>query len=588
MNLASESSRESTQSSGGVSYYKWALVFIAFLFLLIRLPFITKEYAPEEAAWVRAGQGVEQTGFPWTYVGEQSPGAWAYWKGPLFPWLLGASYKIYGESEAASRSVPLIFSLGQIILIYLLARRIFNTDIGGKIGLLAAFLITINPLAIQNSLQIDIDGSMVAFFALLIIYSAWPLFAAEKNRTSKQFWYLFFASLALFLARFDLSLMLYFSIMAFAVISREYKLAKSLLLLFLAAIIAAILIFALYNGAFGQLQKTIDPFANLAGQLSGTMLSRLGIPIKLAPSVTEGVGSRLYDVFPGFKGKPLAPIATALFPTAALLTVVFVWITIPLVALLIFSLFLLIKRKAFLKKEVGFLLLPAAIIFACFIIVAPSFSYPRYLHTSLVLFTILLSYVLLEYYESLKIYWSNISEFLIAGGIVAAFFILKLSPLGGLLFDDRVRANPLFAGFALLATVVLTLVFAVILKQPRSIAVFLCTLLVLYLSFSGAIISKDLRKPYSLNAYYGNYGFKEAGEFLKSAAYKNSVVVTVDTAGYYYGRPYYDINLYNPKTMPKADFIAAYRVPPARFANLIDDNKKIASFGTVEIYSTKK
>lgn len=554
------------------------------VFLAVRVPFLTKEYAPEEAAWIRAGQGVAQTGFPWTYLGEQTPGAWAYWKGPLFPWLLGAGFKVFGEHEWVARGIPLLFALGQIILVWLISIRIWGKEKGRTIGLVAAAILAIHPFAIQNAVQVDIDGGLVGFFALLILYAAWPV--VNGLEASKDDWrFLFGASFFSFLTRFDTSLMIFFALAAIYLTRRGPRAALQLCLLFLGAIVLYFAVVGAYNASFHQFPKTFAPFQNLVRQAIGSFGAKLAAaPIPAVAKTTYS--GRLSDLLGNRNFGKLTPVINALLPTSAFLTVSFAWLTLPFTFLIIFICAWFLKKRVFRDPAIAYLGLPAFTIFLAFTIVAPSFNYPRYIHTVVLLIIILISWFFTALLEN-----GVASKRMLAAAVlvVAAIALLVWNTEASvLLFADRVRSNPIRAGEAAVATGAAGAVLGLVLKKDRAAMNVLLIGGGVYLVFAVSTTGLDLGKPYSLNAYYGNYGFKVAAAYLDKRASPSDTLITVDTLGYYYGRPYYDINLCNADPAScetgRRGYIADYDTPPNRFDALTSGLREVATFGTIHIY----
>lgn len=556
--------------------YLFALLGIFLLFFALRIPFLGKEYAVEEASWIRAGQGVQQTGFPWIYLGEQSPNAWANWHGPLFPWLLGGAFKLFGEHEVVARSIPLIFSFGQLILLYLLATAIFGKERGRPIGLLTAFLVAINPLAIQDAVQIDIDGGLVGFFTLLILYAAWQLFA--RNKPAARYWFLLaVGSILSFLTRFETALMAFFAVALFFGIKQGAKKGFAMAGFFIAMVAAAMVIYIGYGFAMHTFPLILQPFQSTVD----VVLHAFGG--KVAPSATTEIGPlRLVDLVGKTSFGPFTKIATIFLPSAAFLTVWTIWITLPLALLTILALTWLFISGAWKKTEWLFLLLPAVIMGLAFVVVAPAFNYPRYIHSAFIIFTLVAAAALWE--------WSagKIRHLGAAIAAAAATLILVLvTPLRALLFSDRTRDNPIHAGIAFVAVALIGILCGIIFrKRPGALAWIGTMLAAMTIVFSSVVVIGDFSKPYSLNGYYGNYGFKAAGEYFKTIAKPGDALVMSDTDGYYYGGKYWDLNTYEAGLLPNLhpDYVAIYDVPPGRFDNAIQGMQLLTTIGTVEIY----
>lgn len=112
------------------------------------------------------------------------------------------------------------------------------------------------------------------------------------------------------------------------------------------------------------------------------------------------------------------------------------------------------------------------------------------------------------------------------------------------------------------------------------------------------------RKPYSFTSLYGNYGFRQAGEYLKNKLNKDDIVVTIDAIGYYYERKYYDwyetysypnrLKNFSHKFKDKNTNIVAVALPKqdmqskeTDFFEIDEKNYDKKVFGTIEIYIKK-
>ncbi|MBU6500568.1 MAG: glycosyltransferase family 39 protein [Patescibacteria group bacterium] len=554
--------------------YILILAFILVLFVVLRLPFINKEYAPEETLWVRGGTSVVATGFPWIYWGEQTSSRFFITgKGPMIDWLLFVPYKIFGPSEAASRSIPFIFAFGQIILLYFLGRQIFGRGQGEKIGLLAAFLVTINPFAVQNAIQLDLDGGIVGFFILLAVFFAWPLATKDERPGTWSVAALSLTSAAVFLVRFDTPLMVFFSICLYALIFGNWKRALRFVKLFFFSFIGAVGFLATYDGAFGELKSSIAPYIAPLSALLGVGRQNTSI-------------SRIADAIPNIHSGVLTPLINFIFPRAAFAVSSFLWITAPLFVLVIFVAGMIVWDKKFKDARLAYFLLPAVIIFLAFTAVAPAFNYPRYIQSALLLGTLAVSAYVVGKLDNLDI--RNVKKlcFVFAAALVATSVLFARNPFSKMLFDDRIRTNPTIAGVGFLACLAAAIALFFLARKEKYITAALLLLLAIYVGFSALIVSRDFQKPYSLSAYYGNYGFKAAGEFVKNIAGPNDVIAAVDPVGYYYGGKYYDATAYLGGGIPgvKPTIVAVYDVPAHRFDELTAGKKLIATFGTVEVY----
>jgi len=107
-------------------------------------------------------------GFSWPELDLYPQGPTA-WMPPIYPFIMAATFKIFGifSHEAAMVLLLLqaIISSLTCILLYLLGKRLYNT----QVGLLAAFLLAIYPPAIHFAVQKVWVTSLSAFCLLLVI-----------------------------------------------------------------------------------------------------------------------------------------------------------------------------------------------------------------------------------------------------------------------------------------------------------------------------------------------------------------------------------------------------------------------------------
>jgi len=96
---------------------------------------------------------------------------------PLVGLLTSIMFKIFGKAEWSAR-IPFLFSsLVNIVLIYMLAKKMFNKNI----GFLAAFLFSLVPMASFYDLMVDPQGSLILTFILLMSYSYYLFLKGEKK-----------------------------------------------------------------------------------------------------------------------------------------------------------------------------------------------------------------------------------------------------------------------------------------------------------------------------------------------------------------------------------------------------------------------
>jgi 4-amino-4-deoxy-L-arabinose transferase-like glycosyltransferase len=84
---------------------------------------------------------------------------------PLLPAIIAVFYKMFGENYLFGRSVVIVFSLGTVVALYVLGRRIF----GEAAGRAAAFLFAVSPTAVYFGRAVIVDTPTVFFSVVAIL-----------------------------------------------------------------------------------------------------------------------------------------------------------------------------------------------------------------------------------------------------------------------------------------------------------------------------------------------------------------------------------------------------------------------------------
>jgi len=141
---------------------------------------IDKPYVYDDVSFMLGAQAVAATGLPFGNQGyllhlywerEQ----WALWHPPLYIYTLGLTVKLFGDSERATRGLSVLCLLVAAGITFDLARRVVLSRGGGAgraliAGVLAVALYALNPLAIQASMILDIDNTVLM---VLLTALAW-------------------------------------------------------------------------------------------------------------------------------------------------------------------------------------------------------------------------------------------------------------------------------------------------------------------------------------------------------------------------------------------------------------------------------
>ena len=113
-------------------------------------------------------------------AGERETG-YALWHPPLYLHLVALVFGLAGTGAAQARLIGLGCLLATILAIYLLSQAVFRDHADRRpIGLLAAFLFAVNPLAIQGALVVDIDNTLLTPALLLTLLAVVRSLAAGR------------------------------------------------------------------------------------------------------------------------------------------------------------------------------------------------------------------------------------------------------------------------------------------------------------------------------------------------------------------------------------------------------------------------
>ena len=163
---------------------------------------------------------------------------------PVMEYLLSLAGSFFGYENL--RVVPLIFSIFNLLLVYVLALRLPG---GRKTAYFAVGIFIISTYNLMANLQIDIDGAILPFFVLLTYYFYLKI-AVDKNR--KFIWPLLLAIIGGFLTK--ISFFLFIAALAaefllFLAYNRKRIKVEIRKTIFLLGIIAALFLFiyAFYN-----------------------------------------------------------------------------------------------------------------------------------------------------------------------------------------------------------------------------------------------------------------------------------------------------------------------------------------------------
>ena len=557
------------------------LVLLAAAFIVLHLPLLNKEYVPESDIWITAGNSIAHVGYPYYHLPNDTFIPWDQPKGPMFAFLLGGGYALFGEHEWVTRSVPTLFAFAQVFLLVLLARGLFKERGGWLIGMIAASFVVFHPYFLQGSTQTEVDV-IAGFFSLLVLFFGWRIYE-RGGRYVLNYASFSLAVMFLFLNRFETAPLLAALVAFFFLIKRGLVPGLTVLALAGLGIIMGATLMVSYAVVSGHSESALAPFLSALIYAHGP-----GAPASAATV------DRIFQVFHLAPGSPLFPFLKPIFPFAALAVVAFTWLTIPLAFLIVFSLLVMWKNRKDLDDAMIFMILPGILILlALSLVTYQLLVFQRYFDGALLmLVTGIIAFHIKNWKLSGLSFRLNQPRIM---AIVAAVFIATVlfatTPLSIFLADDRIISPPLRVGMMLAATILGAMFAAWRAKNRRTIAYIFAASICLVAVFTLATDIRDYAKPYALTSYYGNYGFKDAGEYLKKNVKPGQVIVASDIIGYYYGGPFYAASDYAASEKQFAavnpDWVAVYRVPPKPTDEFIKENGKrilAARFGTVEVY----
>lgn len=125
-----------------------------------------KPFFGDEIWFAKLARGIMESGFP-------KPDMMVH--PPAFGYMLAASFRLFGFSEASARLLPMLFGLLSLVVVYKM-----GSSLSRGVGLLAVFILVISKIFNSYTTLVDMDGSVVVFFLLLEIYLMLKYLGGEK------------------------------------------------------------------------------------------------------------------------------------------------------------------------------------------------------------------------------------------------------------------------------------------------------------------------------------------------------------------------------------------------------------------------
>jgi 4-amino-4-deoxy-L-arabinose transferase-like glycosyltransferase len=134
-------------------------------------------WAPDEGRYAEIPREMVATG---DWLTPRLNGVKYFEKPPLHYWLVGAAFRLLGETELAARLPCALAAIGGLLLVYALGAVCF----GAETGLLAALMLAVSPLYFILGRMDIIDTPLMVFYTLGM--AGWGLALLQPDRARKS------------------------------------------------------------------------------------------------------------------------------------------------------------------------------------------------------------------------------------------------------------------------------------------------------------------------------------------------------------------------------------------------------------------
>ena len=184
---------------------------------------------------------------------------------PTYIYLISLSIYFFGENSYSVRMISAIFTIGIILLIYLITKNLLkDKDIKNSEfwALFSAFIYAISPFVIQSSILVDIDGGLLLFSIMLFFY----LYIKKSSSI-----YLFLSLLLIFSSKMIGPIMVFASLFLINLLCKDYRELKRITLLFFAAGTYFFVFFFLYTKLIGLNWDILFTHNSISGAILGLL-----------------------------------------------------------------------------------------------------------------------------------------------------------------------------------------------------------------------------------------------------------------------------------------------------------------------------
>ena len=253
---------------------------------------------------------------------------------PLYYLLLKFWTTVFGYSEISLRMPSVIFGLGTIYMTYLLGKKLFNSEKG---SLVSTILLSTSQFHVYYSQEARMY-SMVAFFAVLAVYSFLHLF---EDRSNFKYWLLFSSSITVMVFTDYMPVFLLPVFFVYAIFKkRKMNWWYKFILSFVPIILAGIIWFPIFqkqSAGGAWLMKTLPEWKTLAGGANIKQL--LLVWMKFTLGRISLADKTFYYLFTVVASIPFAILVTNALRPYKKNGFLFLWLLLPLTVSFLVSLF---------------------------------------------------------------------------------------------------------------------------------------------------------------------------------------------------------------------------------------------------------
>lgn len=517
-------------------------------------------FMPEEIVFVKGAIAVVSTGLPifTANVGNIEIGVW---HPPMYIYALALSFKVFGVAEWSARLVNILFSLGTLAIVYFLAREVSDKSI---VVLLSCFIFLLNPFVVQSSLLIDIDNTVLTFLMSLFVF-AYVRFSKKKNLTASVFIVLGLLFGVTLWAKFGTPPVLIASIFIYHLARKEYGIA-------------------LYR-------SSVIGITGILFFLMTWMMYTLSLKLPYLAPFEHNIGylpTGGFDII--FLTRHLWGLKNIIF-----------WMT-PFLAVLL-GIFMTGMRFKKNFAIVDYLFINGILIFIEYVIIgsAQALDFPKYLTPMMPFLSIVIANFIGDRDFEIK---KNKELFVVAAFLASIYYIVILKDP---FISDRIifNSDSLYEIIketgvtSILYIVPLPFVFLLLRDHNRRDRLILASLICL-ITFSIYIDLVQSTASYNTNYLYGQEGYDETVNYVRTIVRPNDTLITKEAIAYYTGAERWFPLPQNPKDfldltdrehipyiiLPKEGFYTAKKVSEV-MRELERKYTLKAQFGDFSIYQIK-